>query len=435
MGGQLARFDPIVFESRAQIDGLGWPINAAELDPHYDRALHLLGMDAGLATDVEVATRAQVPSACLGPDVDLFYTRWVREPNLAHHFRSDIASPLATVLLHAMVTGFAPQNGRHLLRIRAPDGREGTVVARRIVLACGTLEIARLLMLPYVDGTIPPWHGNPWLGRAFFDHLDITVGRVRPIDAKRFDALFENIFISGYKYNPKLKLSDAAQRSGGLMQACGAFIFRTSYKENAENLRLFFRSLRRGKAPPNLRSVPLHLWGLARVAGPMILRYLRANRTFHPKGSAIELRVTTEQRPVGKSAVTLTERLDAAGLPALDLHWVLDGVEMATVAACAEAIKEALERDGLAEVTLDPRVAARDPALLEEGDDTNHQMGGARMALAPADGVVDTDMRLFGSSDIYVAGAATMPTSGFVNCTLTAMALGLRLNEHLRFRK
>lgn len=431
-GGQLARFDPIVFESRAQLGELGWPIDSRDLDPHYDRALHLLGMDAGLPTDSEVAVRAKVPPVNLGGDVDLFYTRWVREPNLAHHFHADIASQFATVLLHAMVTGFAPHDGGHLLRIRSPNGRAGTVKARSIVLACGTLEIVRLLMLPYADGSTPPWHGNRWLGRAFFDHLDVIVGSVQPIDAKRFDALFENIFIGGYKYNPKLKLSDAAQRSRGLMQACGAFIFRTSYKENAENLRLFVRSLRRGKAPPNLLSLPRHLWALLRVAVPMVLRYLRANRTFHPKGSAIALRITTEQRPLIDSAVTLTNRTDAAGLPSLDLHWKVDGVEIETVAACAEAIRQALEGDGLAKVTLDPRIVVRDRALLDEGDDTNHQMGGARMALDPAGGVVDRNMKLFGASDIYVAGAATMPTSGFVNCTLTAMALGLRLNEYLR---
>jgi len=46
-------------------------------------------------------------------------------------------------------------------------------------------------------------------------------------------------------------------------------------------------------------------------------------------------------------------------------------------------------------------------------------------------GVVDRDLKVFGSRNLYVAGAAVFPTSGAVNPTLTAIALGLRLAKNL----
>lgn len=52
-----------------------------------------------------------------------------------------------------------------------------------------------------------------------------------------------------------------------------------------------------------------------------------------------------------------------------------------------------------------------------------------RMAESRADGVVDRNLRVFGTSNLHVAGAAVYPTTGQANPTFTAIALGLRLAE------
>ena len=60
-----------------------------------------------------------------------------------------------------------------------------------------------------------------------------------------------------------------------------------------------------------------------------------------------------------------------------------------------------------------------------------HPAGGCRMGNDPEDAVVDRRGRVFGLENLYVAGAATFPTSGATNPTLTVVALALRLAEHL----
>ena len=53
------------------------------------------------------------------------------------------------------------------------------------------------------------------------------------------------------------------------------------------------------------------------------------------------------------------------------------------------------------------------------------------MARSADEGVVDTDSRVFGTTNLYVAGASVFPTGGMANPTLTLIALPLRLADHL----
>jgi choline dehydrogenase-like flavoprotein len=53
------------------------------------------------------------------------------------------------------------------------------------------------------------------------------------------------------------------------------------------------------------------------------------------------------------------------------------------------------------------------------------------MADDPSAGVVDRNGEVFEVKGLYVSGAATFPTSGFANPTLTIVALALRLGDHL----
>jgi choline dehydrogenase-like flavoprotein len=47
-------------------------------------------------------------------------------------------------------------------------------------------------------------------------------------------------------------------------------------------------------------------------------------------------------------------------------------------------------------------------------------------------GVVDTDMRVRGTANVYVAGSSVMPRAGGHGPTLTIVALAERLGAHLQ---
>jgi choline dehydrogenase-like flavoprotein len=61
-----------------------------------------------------------------------------------------------------------------------------------------------------------------------------------------------------------------------------------------------------------------------------------------------------------------------------------------------------------------------------------HHLGTTRMSDSPVNGVVDRNCKVFGMSNLYVAGSSVFPTGGHANPTLTLIALTLRLADHLK---
>jgi len=62
---------------------------------------------------------------------------------------------------------------------------------------------------------------------------------------------------------------------------------------------------------------------------------------------------------------------------------------------------------------------------------SHHHIGTTRMSNNPADGVVDSNLKIHGTNNVYVASSSVFVTSGVANPTLTIVALSLRLADHL----
>jgi hypothetical protein len=375
--------------------------------------------------------RLNVVPPVLGDELEALFSTWVPRSNLAQLFKSDIGSRQN---LHVFVN--APtvaleldQSGERVASVvvRHASGALRRFSARRVVLANGTVEIARLMKLALADGRQPPWGNNPWLGRGFVDHLNCIAGQATPIDKKRFHDLFDNAYLDGIKYAPKLKLSAQAQRERKLLGIVGFFLFDSRLQEHLENARVLARALFHGRFQRQLVPNPGELLSALRVAFPMIMRYLRDNRMYNPADQGAKLHLMSEQFPLAESAMHLADRRDGLGMPIVEIDWRIDGREIETMATFSEMIAQHLERRRLARFTLDPALIERDPGVLKRCTDYYHHMGMARMADRPTDGVVDGDLKVFGTRNLYVAGAAVFPASGFANPTFTAIALGLRL--------
>jgi choline dehydrogenase-like flavoprotein len=53
------------------------------------------------------------------------------------------------------------------------------------------------------------------------------------------------------------------------------------------------------------------------------------------------------------------------------------------------------------------------------------------MGKGPEDGVVDENLRVHGTDNLYVCSNAVFPTGSAVNPTLTLTAMSMRLGDHL----
>jgi len=140
-----------------------------------------------------------------------------------------------------------------------------------------------------------------------------------------------------------------------------------------------------------------------------------------------------EQRPLADSRITLDpHRTDRFGDPIARLHWLVDEpLQLESLQRFVDQLRGFFARVCDAKFAVAPALLSGLSAALSEATDSYHQCGGSRMGLSEADGVVDSNSRVFGTSNLYVAGAAVFPSSSFANPTYTAMALARRLSKHL----
>lgn len=433
-GGQVLPLGHHAMSPRPWLGAPDWPIRAAELAHYEEQAFELLGLAAAEKEDAAVWQRLGVDPE-IGADLDLLLTRWVPTRNLAHHFRADIEDRTnLKVIVHANVTSLAMDEARRSvtgIAARTIDGRSIDVTARNYVLACGSIEMARLLMHPAGDGGVLPWHQNPWLGRGFCDHLNGPVADVDVRDYAAFHSLFDSVFLSGCKYYPRLRLSPAAQTDAGAVDISGEFLFDTAFSQHLDNLKMFIRSLREGRRPEGLTKLPSHIASVATIATPLAWRYLTARRSYKPRSANVRFSVSAEQWPNPESAVRLTNETDQLGMRRVAVDWRVDGREIRTIAQFARAVRDALKKRGLAELTIYPQVEREDPGFLDTLTDCVHQMSTLKMGDSAKNGVVDSDLCVYGTRNLHCAGQAVFPPAGFANPTFTAITLALRLGDHL----
>jgi choline dehydrogenase-like flavoprotein len=160
-----------------------------------------------------------------------------------------------------------------------------------------------------------------------------------------------------------------------------------------------------------------------------VWRYKVAHRAYNPPDSQILLRVHCEQEPQSESSITLAETRDSLGLLRTRLDWRISDEELATIRQYVTLVERALA--GVARIVPDAKLMAGDPEFRAQCDDSNHHMGGMRMDGSAEKGVVDPQLLLHGTRNVYVCSSAVFPTSGFSNPTHTLLALAIRLAQHL----
>ena len=161
-------------------------------------------------------------------------------------------------------------------------------------------------------------------------------------------------------------------------------------------------------------------------------KYVVDNRIFVPSSSKISFMVQSEQSPLPESRITIDPSSpDAHGLPKVLLDWKIGEEELASIRAFALRCRTALSDAGLADLEISKDLLNSEASFLTGLRDNYHHVGGARMGTSQEDGVVDKNLRVFGTSNLYVAGAATFRTTSNANTTFVAMTLVTRLVDQL----
>jgi choline dehydrogenase-like flavoprotein len=404
------------FKPRA--DGLhgGWPLDASELDRHIGDASTILALSDGsfdpeaLLEDGEHLVTSEVLRTGLFRIGDLEQIR--------RFVDRTIARPEITVLPNTETLSIRQDDDGRVrgVRVVSLDGSQRDLECAAVVLAAGGLENARLLLLSTDCDERGIGNASGLVGRGFMEHPHIALGHLVPADTadlSKFDRREgRNGRTEGY-----LTLTDEAHLEHHLPEV-GIWLHPVSLRQSIGDLRTAAGALRTA----GRESRREFAWSVRRLASTTIDRVAhRRSRRFHRLVSC-EL----EQFPTTESSVSLADKRDRFGRPQVHVHWDLgpefDDIHDRLISLLAPALASA----GLGRLVPFP---AGDPRRAFGVG--NHHIGTTRMGAQPSDGVVDTNCKVHDVDGLYVAGSSVFPTSGAANPTLTAVALGLRLADHL----
>lgn len=446
-GGWCRPFSPIDFDSRSWVDGSGWPFALADLSDAYRRARDLLQVghlpdDPGFWLD-RLSGRVRnlpLPSGAIETRIAHFSP----PARLGRIFRPELErSSSIRLLLHANAVGVAAdRSGTRAegVRIRTEGGRTIFVSGREVILAAGGIENARLMLLSNDVQPAGLGNGHDLVGRYFMDHPRIPLGRITlrdPYGRRLFHDVrysFHNprLAVDGISASAYFGLSEQIQRAEGLLQ-CRTYLF-ACYPEDehpaVDGARRIRDALQHGSLAIGGRAA------LSVVAGaPSVARaLLRSGGMIAPPPTHLIPISVLEPVPDPESRVTLSERKDRFGCNQARLHWRVGELERRTHLRMLSLLKREIEGAGLGSVEIPDDEIAED-RWRNTIAWAWHHMGTTRMHPSPRLGVVDTDSRVHGLSNLYVAGSSVFPTGGNDMPTLTITALALRLADHLRAQR
>lgn len=426
-GGQILELDDIDFEKRSWVPGSGWPISKADLKSSYERALVLEGLGEVIRDDVAVWRSAGASPPAL-PHMQPYFSRWCPEPDFSRLHRARLESPDIAVWLHANVVATVESEGQvTALRCRTLHGQEALFHADEFVFCLGAIESVRFFLQP--RGADLPWNASGLLGKHFQDHIDCNAAAVEVLDRKRFHAIFDNVYLKGYKYHSKVRLQASVQEQLSTLDVAATMYFVSSQDELLDRTKSTAKRLLRGRIGEVRAADILRLAANLPLLARQSFRYSIAHRAYNPPEAKVWLRVHCEQEPASQSSLRLTDDPDPLGMLRTRLDWRISATECVTIREFVLQAQKALH--GVADLQPDPDLMSGDPAFIARCDDSNHHMGGMKMAASPREGVVDLDLRVHGTKNCYVCSGAVFPTSGFSNPTHTVLALAVRLAQHL----
>jgi hypothetical protein len=138
-----------------------------------------------------------------------------------------------------------------------------------------------------------------------------------------------------------------------------------------------------------------------------------------------------EHLPNAESRVILTSEPDALGMPRIRTEMRFSEEDVAAVGRAMRELDAALREAGVGHLEFLYEDIASGVWQCLRGASGFHQTGTTRMASDAADGVVDANLAVFGTDNLFVASTSTFPTSSQANPTLTGVAFAVRLAEHL----
>jgi choline dehydrogenase-like flavoprotein len=434
--GQCIRLEEIDLAKRHWVPYSGWPISMEDLAPWYQRAEQFFELEGERYDEQIYRNLGMSPPAWYDGELCTHFTIYTPRIDLGRLLYREIKENMGIrLLLNANVVEVAVNEGGSTcggVHITSLGGKAAFAKAPVVVLSCGGIENARLLLLSRSKKREGLGNDRDLVGRFLQDHPNAKTATVYPRDIGSFHALFSLQYKTYFRYFPKFPLHPRKQRAEQCLNCTSHLVFQQDEDSGLAAAKEIYRAVRRKQKPSQIGQ---KLWNTTKDL-PSVLHaafsFLFKSKSVLGQPIQVRLQCHTEQQPDPESRITLSMDRDILGMPKARVHWKINEAERTSMCIATRSMKWELARLGLAEVQIDPWLDDDAADWKSRITDSYHHIGSTRMASSEGDGVVDSNCQVFGTRGLFVAGSSVFPTSGYANPTLTIVALSLRLAHHIR---
>lgn len=411
-GGWCRPLDPVDFEKRNWIANSGWPISRSDLEAYYRGAESFVGINSFPGLDSYQKDWASTDIDKL--KVKAPYFQFSSVISFGKEYKNDLLNAdNIHILINANLKDIRlndAKNSVETIQVISLNNNEGSVRAKQMILACGGIENPRILLNCRTD--IPSGIGNEngIVGKYFMEHPHYyrTTGLLITWGSEDSDLIWYKIhrrlkYELGSMHIPRLQrvfsITDKAMREEQLLNISVEIrkIESSQFNESEKLLANSFRKLSEKF-----------------MIDPEDLEDAQISKLF----------IMAEQEPVESNRVYLIDEKDRFEMQKVKLRCQVHEHEVDSYRRSLELMGRAfgLERNGRLRIDIDHDNPVTGGA---------HHMGTTRMSNNPRQGVVDSNCKVHGLNNLYIAGSSVFPTAGFANPTLTILALSLRLADHI----
>lgn len=429
-----AEFLPSDFEKKNWIENSGWPIQYDDINKYYIDAADYCGTGRdGYAPSHWTANLPGKDDFSKSEKIKLGFSKHASPPTrFFFKFKKElIASNVINIIQSANVTALKFRESDKKIESatfkRLYGEHEHEVKAKVFILATGGIENARLLL--HFNSQNNNALGNRYnnVGAYFMDHPTLRPAQFYPKQNFKLTGLeSKDSHRSIYNF---YKLSDEIVEKHKLSNMKISF-----FEASKSFLSHSISSMHILKEGYDKATIPDDFFDhIGNIIGDLDTLY---DAFTHKSGSHRKddfggyfVHVMMEQTPDRNNRILLSDETDALGIPKVDINWTFNDKDVSSMWKGLEILANEV---GLLEIGRIRLLKERSPRLLaSQMGFGHHHMGTTRMSDNVKTGVVDSNQKVFGTNNMFIAGSSVFPTGSHVPPTLTIVATSLRLAKYI----
>jgi hypothetical protein len=418
------------FKKKDWIPNSGWQINYEDLKDYYFEAQKILGLSEFIYDEKLFNYYPEELKLSKLDNLDHSFWQFSDPPlNFKKKYKNKFKkSKNINLYYNCTATKFTKEIEKKIKNIETFNEKKEKILfnAKFFVLACGGIENASLLLNSKTN--ISELEKNQNIGNYFFEHPHITLAKGKTNDRN---------FLETYK---KQKLKNL----GNIQSLAGFSVKEITRKKNQllncitvlsdhnlldvesaiiirHNLALGGQIIKTNKLINIfLKNLPKLLKNLNLILNNFVFK----SKTFH-------LICRLEQQPVYENKVYLSKAKNKYDNYLPNISWELSDLDYKTLRDNYNVIKKIFDDNKIAEIEPSNFIKLLDKNKKKDVFAVGHHMGTTRMSENSYTGVVNKDLKVHNLDNLYIAGSSVFPTGGFINPTMTIIALSLKLSNHI----